>query len=567
MKRQQREAKEEEGSVKRRCVICQNHLGSHHHKVKEQHLPILQEHHVQSQERKEKLKVGAKVCCRHYLPHGHEKGRYEQLEVLTEMCVGQNLIQDAERNVIPPQWPSQKAILKEIASFSNPKKKKNGDLALRQIEEEEALLLKTYSSIRQPRASEDQFVILKELLEREKVTLDLVINELYFIDWKNLSVEGEQVRDVIFSLINLLKEGKKLTYMAFKLGHRKDLYFWTGFHSCAAFEEKLLHPLYNYLKNSPLLKDQRLLPKSKTLLMDRVLWLMIFMWTDISFAQLQAELEQTMSIQKKSKEGFNQLMRNTAHFLAGALQDEIKLPSIEEWSSKNTGVNMDQYNQKKMLIMILDGTSLNIFKPSLYSANRGMYVSYKKHTAHRYFVVTLTNGEIIYVSNLFHGSTNDADMYAKSNLKALLEEKYGDLHEGWQLFLGGDKGYVFIEPPKGWGIILTKSAEKEKEGSDQTRIPDEGDPILIHPFHRIMDTLFAKPRSTIERTIGLMKRWKKLCGGNIYFNQGDQFLHDMVVISACLTNMTIRCTQNEKDEEGATTKEDEETEMEVDDES
>jgi len=178
-------------------------------------------------------------------------------------------------------------------------------------------------------------------------------------------------------------------------------------------------------------------------------------------------------------------MKKTAHLAAEVLKKEIKLPTLSEWKKKNYGAGMKKFNNNKMMILILDGTSLTVFKPSSHAgSNRGMYVNYKKHTAWRYFVGVMTSGEIVFISELYLGAENDGKIYSDSRLKELLEREYEDSNlDGWKLYLGGDKGYVFAVPPEGWGLLLTKSAEKEKEGnSDQTSLPEGGDPHNTHLY-------------------------------------------------------------------------------------
>jgi hypothetical protein len=86
---------------------------------------------------------------------------------------------------------------------------------------------------------------------------------------------------------------------------------------------------------------------------------------------------------------------------------------------------------------------------------------------------------------------------------------------------------------------LTKSAEKEKGGSDQTDIPEGGDPFDPSKYQRLLEVDFAVPRSVVERTIQLLKRWRKFQNGNIQLRQGDLFLSHLLIISAVYANYVI----------------------------
>ena len=99
--------------------------------------------------------------------------------------------------------------------------------------------------------------------------------------------------------------------------------------------------------------------------------------------------------------------------------------------------------------------------------------------------------------------------------------------------------FCFFILSLGWHLLLTQTAEKEKNGSDQTEIPPGGDPHDPSKYNRVLDTDFAISRSVVERSIQLVKRWRKLSGGHILIRQGDLFLSHMIIISSHYANYSI----------------------------
>ena len=234
------------------------------------------------------------------------------------------------------------------------------------------------------------------------------------------------------------------------------------------------------------------------------------------------------------------MFQMTVTFLERALSPNILLPTIDEWITKSTGAGMDKFVEDKKLLLLLDGTSANIQKPSLHVTGRDMYVQYKKHNAWCYFIATVPNGEIVYLSNFFIGKDDDSKAWCASGLKQTLEDLYNSEDwKGWTLCIGGDKGYVFAEPPEGWEVMLMKTAESELEGSEQTAVPEDGDPQRRLGYVWSMNTNFTIPRSVIERSIDLIKRYKKLYSGSIRLNQGDKFFCGLVVVAVSVANYFI----------------------------
>ncbi len=79
---------------------------------------------------------------------------------------------------------------------------------------------------------------------------------------------------------------------------------------------------------------------------------------------------------------------------------------------------MEAFNQiDKTLLLILDGTSIEVFKPSLLKVSRAMYVQYKKHHAWHGFIACNPDGTLSYLSSLYVGLQDDAVIYDLSGLK------------------------------------------------------------------------------------------------------------------------------------------------------
>jgi hypothetical protein len=98
---------------------------------------------------------------------------------------------------------------------------------------------------------------------------------------------------------------------------------------------------------------------------------------------------------------------------------------------------------------------------------------------------------------------------------------------------------VHSQPPSGWRLLITKSGEKElAHGSDQTRHrPRERNADMDH---LIFSSGWAKPRQVIERSIGVVKRFRKLCSGRFYQGQGDDLADALVIIAVTTANLIIR---------------------------
>jgi len=288
-------------------------------------------------------------------------------------------------------------------------------------------------------------------------------------------------------------------------------------------------------------RDQRRIPKSDSKIQDRVLWVLIWLWGTHSLNQFH-EILFTTGTYLKSTDSLAKVIKNTASDLAEALRHQIKLPSEEEWlrhSDPSTIEGMEEY--RNHLMMIIDGTSLPIMAPKLERTRQAMYVSYKSHYAWRYMIACLPSGKIVSLSELEEGKMLDSEMYVESRLKQILEQQYPNLNAQFKYVIVGDKGYVYIVPPEGWELLLTKSGESEIRSSPdgQTSRPSQGDPGEAGTFIRRFETSIARARSVVERSISVIKRWRRISTPCSIFKQGDRLNRDLVVIATAYANYLI----------------------------
>jgi hypothetical protein len=510
----------------RSCSACGKEMfqenWTHSHKVRKEDLNELKKRHCDPK-RKADLKVGMHICCRHFeSPHLHTKQKVPLGKVPAK-----NL-------------PTVKLLPKKK------KKKKGRPKELKRILKEEAEVAAQRRGSRMTRSSQSE--IIEECLSFG-IDLQHPVTSIFQIhDALSVTVPSENTwsSDQVRALLQVvLKKGisqQQLKFDSFSL-YRKDLYAWTGFKKIKEMEDLYLTPLFEYYKDPPKMTG---LPKSEVPIRDRVLWVFIYMWTDLSLLSLYQQLIETRSLPEMDVKNFKRMLRRTARDLCSAVEGCVQLPSFDEWLERNQiGANMEVYNQvDKTLFLILDGTSLEVFQPAdLHKASRLWYTSYKKHHAWRFFVAVTTDGTISFLSPLYVGSQTDTSCYQESGLKETLEATYdlSAIPVGYKLAIGGDKGYIHAVPPTGWAIYLTQSAVKEMEkGSDQT----EGDNVQEDPqktlgYRRVCETCFAQPRAVVERSINLIKRWRKFTGGRIFVRSGDLFLSHLLMLAVVYANYLI----------------------------
>jgi hypothetical protein len=123
---------------------------------------------------------------------------------------------------------------------------------------------------------------------------------------------------------------------------------------------------------------------------------------------------------------------------------------------------------------------------------------------------------------------------------------YGDsikehMDDDEKLCLRGDKGYVFVETPDdSWKLCITKSGESEKQrGSAQTNSEQEDPYDQDANKEREFSTEYARGRAVVERTIGLIKKWRLLSSGMRRFGDHQPLAQSYVFIAAYFANLLI----------------------------
>lgn len=330
------------------------------------------------------------------------------------------------------------------------------------------------------------------------------------------------------------------------VSRRCDLFFWTGFPSQDILVDVIIPQL---LKNDTQRSRGQRGPQrciNGVRLEDRCLWIFMLLWRDLSLRELYSLVHKSQDY-RGGFSSFVDLMKNTARFMGENAYRRIHLPSEERWDELNKSTFSPSFNYQNRKFIVLDGTSLPIYKPKSHCLARSTYVHYKKHQAYRYLIGCTLDGTIVYVSKLYPGVIPDDTIYRDTNLRQILTDRYGIAVDRFGLM--GDKGFIGVSPPENWVNLLTVSARNEvMNPSDQTLVPTlesimqgrtemrevvEGDDCLT-------STEVAKPRGIVEVSIGKVKRYRKLTSGHIRTTDDSSFLENLVYIAAYVANLQIQ---------------------------
>ena len=281
----------------------------------------------------------------------------------------------------------------------------------------------------------------------------------------------------------------------------------------------------------------------------------MIMWRDLSIRELYCLVAASGDYNGGYK-SFISLIKKTASMMGRSARSTIELPSIEKWRTMNQSNFSPGFDFENRLFLVLDGTSLTLCNPKNHTFARALWVQYKKHTAYRYFIATTLDGTIVYLSGLYPGVVPDNTLYNDVGLREILADRYQP-SEFVSFGLMGDKGYVGIQPPPEWALLLTKTAQAELENpSDQTNVPSLDSILTGRPTQRVLpeetvgicSTEIAKPRSIVEVSFGKVKRYRKLTSGHIRAVDDPVFLSDLVAIACYVANLimtqTISCTSD-----------------------
>lgn len=364
-------------------------------------------------------------------------------------------------------------------------------------------------------------------------------------------------KDQLHSLLSLSKSANGYTFASILA--RQELKFWTGFSSGSEFQTFIVDffkAASNVGKRGVSLKT----PKLKINIEDRLVWVFMLLYKDLSFNELWQLAHQSNDF-RGEKSGFRKLIKRTASKLGAHCRRLIAFPdSTQQWKAHNVGTGSSDYND--IYCLVVDGTSLPVFNPKLHLSKRLMFVKYKKHCAYRWFILTGLDGFIFYHSSLQPGIVTDATEFTLSGVSSALTElstriKATDPKATFAIL--GDKGYIDLKPPNSWRLIITKSGiVEEADRSDQT-VPEKAPrrrkespeasllaAMIEENRASVQSTSIAefesesaKPRAVVERSFGIVKRYKKLAAGTIRVHDDPVLLWNLCSIACYVTNLNI----------------------------
>lgn len=518
------------------CPLCEGEITTRH-LVKVEWLDILR-FHCRDRASFDQIVAGkTEICCSHFHAHSHTSKKASNLILLTEYCRPGYLISSSSHQPSFKPTPQKKPKTNTQTDFKQLSHPIHHQPSyLRDTMTRDSTRRQTLSSLTDGFHSE--ISDWKLHLKNSHLPLSSLEIALEGISEDIDTVPVAQVQELLTLILTKHREEKKLSF--FNFTHlRSDLFFWTGIRDISVIESFFIRPLLTHYSSS--VSDRRRLPKSLTGTPDRVILLLMWLWGTFSLNQFQTLLKETGTYEKGDR-SLAKLLKKTASDLADIFRPQISLPTIQDWiehSDPQLIEGMDSYPLQ--LMIIIDGTSLPILKPENEKLQSQMWVDYKNHHAWRYMIGCLPSGLIVFLSELAEGKCLDSDLYVRSGLKNLAEGI--PLDDSWRYTLVGDKGYIYIVPPDGWELLLTKSGEAELRQSldGQTSKPANGDPGASSRFLRRFETPIAKVRSVVERSISVIKRWPRLsveC--HQCFKHGEKFLTDLTTIAAAFANLQIR---------------------------
>ena len=130
------------------------------------------------------------------------------------------------------------------------------------------------------------------------------------------------------------------------------------------------------------------------------------------------------------------------------------------------------------LVLHVDGTVCEIETPTVPTAAQATYNSKHGINSWQIFILVTQTGRIVYMSSVEGGKMHDKTHYCRDDVSRQLYEFYskcpgykdGTIKIGrklYQLTIGGDKAYKNLVLPKGWRLLLTKSAEDHDVNLEQ----------------------------------------------------------------------------------------------------
>ena len=268
---------------------------------------------------------------------------------------------------------------------------------------------------------------------------------------------------------------------------------------------------------------------------DALLWGLAFLYRDMTWRDLSVLTKISDRHVKKrvvsTLEDLYQTLGNTdlnnvPHFLAASELKKHTAPELQE-KYPNT------------CIFVVDGTFIPILDPTDSRSHRLEFCAYKHTTCFKFFLITSLKGFILYVSPPFPGGTkSDAGYWKQSGVSNQLGLFYGtqddSVQDGDRFSIFGDKAYPFIDVPEGWTVRVTKTATEATRNRK------------VSP-HVHFDPTIAPYRSVVERSIGMIKRFRKLTGGRLHESDIEE-LKTWIPLIAILVNRRLQ--QLNTDNEG-----------------
>jgi len=423
------------------------------------------------------------ICCRHFEKHRHDvaKRKNVHLSLRRTNCLGPflPLLSDCVESYTPEALKTRTSVKvqqHEIQAKKQAKRKrsrvveipKQAERVVRQRQEVDNLQRRRSARLSGAMPSS----CLREALERCLAYSQLEDMVRKLPDHTTLPVS------LVLDLMAEAKMAGSYSYEAFRKDHRNDLWHCTGFHSMADIETLFINPLLKSYEEAAK-KDARKAPRGLDVA-NRVIWCFMFMWMDDTFQALHRRLVLAGDIDENQtkRKAFSEQLRNTLRDLAALSRNHFPLPEPEQWKRRNVQENgrcscscifrlvlshilcdfvagdvyvpsdvpenqVELYGSTKhLLFFVIDGSSCQVLTPTRCQIGRNHFVSYKGHSAHRYFILCTLDGHIVYLSEALPGHMNDDQEYRDSDIKTLLEEKYHALVDepGIELALGGDKG-------------------------------------------------------------------------------------------------------------------------------
>ena len=213
------------------------------------------------------------------------------------------------------------------------------------------------------------------------------------------------------------------------------------------------------------------------------------------------------------------------------LASEIKWPSEEEWKVHlhQLGSWLPQKDPSfKGVIAVVDGTEIQISRPSDDVEECKCYSSKKNQYSLNAMFIVLIDGTIIYCSKTSR-KLNDQALWNELNLRDLfLDKEYGVM---------GDGGFFFNRKKDNKEIRALKPTPKprKKKGEQAATLSNQ---------QKLKNSVISTYRVVVENTIGHVKRWKILSGVFRHYTatKDDQVIDiaDVLAVCATLTNKKLK---------------------------